>query len=336
MKPVGLRDPRTGESFYAVVQLRQEDMRADSYNLVGFQNHLKYGEQKRILRLIPGLERAEFLRYGQIHRNTYINAPALLTGSLHLRSHPNLFFAGQLSGVEGLRGIHRDRTDGGPQRLALGRRSGPTDLAASHGPTARWPPISRAQTRTTISRPTLPSIFCRRFRPKRQAAIDSTRRRGGGDSVNADSKSFPVSWRPMLPSPHRPPTLAEQIGRFLDSLRRANLSQHTIENYGADLEQFRSYLSPAGTEPPTASEVDPLLLREFMAHCFDRGNANRSVSRKLSSLRAFFKFLHQQGEIPSNPAKLVSMPKTPQKLPAVMTAEQAQRARGLDSHESLG
>ena len=127
----------------------------------------------------------------------------------------------------------------------------------------------------------------------------------------------------MPPSLHRRPSLAEQIGRFLDSLRRANLSQHTIRNYGADLEQFRSYLSPAGTEPPTASEVDPLLLREFMAHCFDRGNANRSVSRKLSSLRAFFKFLHQQGEIPSNPAKLVSMPKTPQKLPAVMTAEQA-------------
>lgn len=101
MKPVGLRHPLTGESFYAVVQLRQEDMRAGSYNLVGFQNHLKYGEQKRILRLIPGLERAEFLRYGQIHRNTYINAPALLTGSLHLRSHPNIFFAGQISGVEG-------------------------------------------------------------------------------------------------------------------------------------------------------------------------------------------------------------------------------------------
>jgi len=101
MKPVGLRHPVTGHSFYAVVQLRQEDMRAGSYNLVGFQNHLKYGKQKRILRLIPGLEKAEFLRYGQIHRNTYINAPALLAGSLNLRSHPKVFFAGQISGVEG-------------------------------------------------------------------------------------------------------------------------------------------------------------------------------------------------------------------------------------------
>ena len=78
MKPVGLRDPRTGHMPYAVVQLRQENLRADSYNLVGFQNHLKFGEQARVLRLIPGLENAKFLRYGQIHRNTYINGPTLL------------------------------------------------------------------------------------------------------------------------------------------------------------------------------------------------------------------------------------------------------------------
>jgi methylenetetrahydrofolate--tRNA-(uracil-5-)-methyltransferase len=101
MKPVGLDDPRTGRWAYAVVQLRQENARANSYNLVGFQNHLKYAEQARILRMIPGLEKAEFLRYGQIHRNTYINAPALLTSTLQLRRHPNVFFAGQISGVEG-------------------------------------------------------------------------------------------------------------------------------------------------------------------------------------------------------------------------------------------
>jgi methylenetetrahydrofolate--tRNA-(uracil-5-)-methyltransferase len=101
MKPMGLTDPRTGRRPYAAVQLRQENLRADSFNLVGFQNHLKFGEQKRILRLIPGLENAEFLRYGQIHRNTYINAPALLTGTLQLRTHPDIFFAGQISGVEG-------------------------------------------------------------------------------------------------------------------------------------------------------------------------------------------------------------------------------------------
>jgi methylenetetrahydrofolate--tRNA-(uracil-5-)-methyltransferase len=101
MKPVGLTDPKTGRWPYAVVQLRQENLRADSYNLVGFQNHLKYGEQNRVLKLIPGLENATFLRYGQIHRNTYIHAPSLLTETLQLKAHPGIMIAGQLSGVEG-------------------------------------------------------------------------------------------------------------------------------------------------------------------------------------------------------------------------------------------
>jgi methylenetetrahydrofolate--tRNA-(uracil-5-)-methyltransferase len=101
MKPMGLIDPRTGRRPWATVQLRQENLRADSYNLVGFQNHLRFGEQKRIMRLIPGLENAEFLRYGQIHRNTYINAPSLLTSTLQLKKHANVMFAGQVCGVEG-------------------------------------------------------------------------------------------------------------------------------------------------------------------------------------------------------------------------------------------
>jgi methylenetetrahydrofolate--tRNA-(uracil-5-)-methyltransferase len=103
MKPVGLIDPRTGLRPWAVVQLRKENIRADSYNLVGFQNHLKFGEQARVLRLIPGLENARFLRYGQIHRNTYIQAPLLLDETLLLKTEARkrLMFAGQLCGVEG-------------------------------------------------------------------------------------------------------------------------------------------------------------------------------------------------------------------------------------------
>ena len=88
MKPAGLTNPKTGRWPYAAVQLRQENLRADSYNLVGFQNSLKYGEQARMLRMIPGLENATFLRYGQIHRNTYIHAPSLLTETLQLKAHP--------------------------------------------------------------------------------------------------------------------------------------------------------------------------------------------------------------------------------------------------------
>ena len=101
MKPIGLKDPRTGKTPYAVVQLRSENLRADSYNLVGFQNYLKFGEQARVLRLIPGLENARFLRYGQIHRNTYLNAPTLLRETLQMKQYENIFFAGQICGVEG-------------------------------------------------------------------------------------------------------------------------------------------------------------------------------------------------------------------------------------------
>jgi len=132
MKPMGLADPRTGRRPYAVVQLRQENLRAQSFNLVGFQNHLKFGEQARILRLIPGLERAEFLRFGQIHRNTYINAPALLGPTLQLRSRPRVFFAGQISGVEGyveaiatglMAGVHAAALAAGETPRALPRET---------------------------------------------------------------------------------------------------------------------------------------------------------------------------------------------------------------------
>lgn len=101
MKPVGLFDPRTGREPYAAVQLRQENLMADAYSLVGFQNHLRYGEQARVLRLIPGMENAEFLQFGQIHRNTYICSPRVLAATMQMRERHNVFFAGQITGVEG-------------------------------------------------------------------------------------------------------------------------------------------------------------------------------------------------------------------------------------------
>ncbi|HLQ77968.1 MAG TPA: methylenetetrahydrofolate--tRNA-(uracil(54)-C(5))-methyltransferase (FADH(2)-oxidizing) TrmFO, partial [Terriglobia bacterium] len=101
MRPVGLIDPHSGRMPWAVVQLRQEDRMQSSYNLVGFQNHLKFPDQKRVLRKIPGLENAEFLRLGQIHRNTYINAPQTLAATMATHREPRLFFAGQLAGTEG-------------------------------------------------------------------------------------------------------------------------------------------------------------------------------------------------------------------------------------------
>lgn len=101
MKPVGLPVPATGREPYAAVQLRQEDLMADAFSLVGFQNHLRYGEQERVLKLIPGLENADFLQFGQIHRNTFINSPKIINSALQTHKNPNLFFAGQITGVEG-------------------------------------------------------------------------------------------------------------------------------------------------------------------------------------------------------------------------------------------
>jgi len=124
MKPAGLTNPKTGRWPYAAVQLRCENLRADSYNLVGFQNHLKFGEQARILRMIPGLEYATFLRYGQIHRNTYIHSPSLLTETLQLRARPDVLIAGQLSGVEGY-----------TESIASGMLAGIFAAAIAHGET---------------------------------------------------------------------------------------------------------------------------------------------------------------------------------------------------------
>jgi len=126
MKPAGLTNPKTGRWPYAAVQLRQENLRADSYNLVGFQNSLKYGEQARVLRMIPGLEHATFLRYGQIHRNTYIHAPSLLTETLQLKQHPSIMIAGQLSGVEGYTESIASGLLAGRYAAALARGEQPT------------------------------------------------------------------------------------------------------------------------------------------------------------------------------------------------------------------
>ena len=117
-------------------------------------------------------------------------------------------------------------------------------------------------------------------------------------------------------------TLAAEVGRFLESLARGNLSVHTRRSYASDLKLFAEHFSPPGKAPPAPREFDVLKIREFMAACYRRGNSNRSVARKLSALRSFFDFLVREGVIPHSPAKLVATPKTPETLPAVMTPEE--------------
>ena len=133
MKPVGLTDPRTGREPYAVVQLRQDNLAATHYSLVGFQTQMKWGEQARVLRMIPGLEQAEFVRFGMIHRNTYINGPTVLRDTWQTRTRDDLFFAGQISGVEGY-----------VESAASGLIAGRNAAALAAGAALRVPPRTTA------------------------------------------------------------------------------------------------------------------------------------------------------------------------------------------------
>jgi methylenetetrahydrofolate--tRNA-(uracil-5-)-methyltransferase len=133
MKPVGLTDPRTGRQPYAAVQLRQDNLAGDHYSLVGFQTQLKWGEQSRVLRMIPGLEEAEFARFGMVHRNTYINGPTVLNETWQTRTNPALFFAGQISGVEGY-----------VESSASGLIAGRNAAALARGETLTSPPRTTA------------------------------------------------------------------------------------------------------------------------------------------------------------------------------------------------
>ncbi|MDD2850579.1 MAG: methylenetetrahydrofolate--tRNA-(uracil(54)-C(5))-methyltransferase (FADH(2)-oxidizing) TrmFO, partial [Desulfuromonadaceae bacterium] len=133
MKPVGLTDPHTGYEAYAVIQLRAENREKSMYNLVGFQTKLTWPEQRRIFRMIPGLERAEFVRLGSMHRNTFINAPALLEATQQLKNEPRLFFAGQITGVEGY-----------VESAGSGFLAGISAAAVAHGKPVPLPPPETA------------------------------------------------------------------------------------------------------------------------------------------------------------------------------------------------
>ena len=175
MKPVGLRDPRTGREAYAAVQLRQENLMADAYSLVGFQNHLRYGEQARVIRLIPGLENAEFLQFGQIHRNTYICSPRVLKPTMQMRDREHILFAGQITGVEGyvesvamgwLAGVNASR-------IALGESTVEAPSNSAIGSLARYVALTETKNFQPVNitfalLPPLPELIQRQFRKKRE------------------------------------------------------------------------------------------------------------------------------------------------------------------------
>ena len=237
MKPVGLVDPRTGRTPYAVVQLRQDNIAGDHYSLVGFQTQLKWGEQARVLRMIPGLEQAEFVRFGIVHRNTYINGPTVLRPTWQVKSRDDLFFAGQISGVEGY-----------VESAASGLIAGLNAAAVARGEAPRVPPretaigalahyVSHADPRhyqpTNITFGIMPPLSATR-RPAAAAAARPIARRRPPSARSACSASG---------SPRRPRSAARdvttELRAFLDHLGlNRNASAHTVDAYASDIAQF--------------------------------------------------------------------------------------------------
>ena len=225
MKPMGLTDPRTGRRPWAVVQLRQENLRAQSFNLVGFQNHLKFGDQARILRMIPGLEKAEFLRFGQIHRNTYINAPALLTPTLQLRARPADLLRRPDFRRGRLRGSHRHRPDGGHARRRAGRRKRAAAAGARDGAGIAVPlHLGRRPGRLSAGQHHLrPAAAARRADPPQTAARQAGAPRRGLPPRAGGAGG--MGGRAHMSE------LAAQIDRYLQELVRGGNSSHTVEAY---------------------------------------------------------------------------------------------------------
>ena len=254
MKPVGLADPRTGREPYAVVQLRQDNLAGDHFSLVGFQTQMKWGEQARVLKLIPGLEQAEFVRFGMIHRNTYINGPTVLRETWQTRTRDDLFFAGQMSGVEGYvesaaSGLIAGRN---AAALALGEtiRVPPRTTAigalayyVSHAESAalsadqhhvRHHPAARRRSPAGARRRRRRRTATRRCRIARWRISTRGLRTGRG-------RSAPEAARP---GGRRRTAMKAHLEEFLDHLRlNENASAHTVRAYESDLSQFLMFLS---------------------------------------------------------------------------------------------
>ena len=298
-----------------MVQLRQENLRAESFNLVGFQNHMRFGDQARVLRMIPGLQNAEFLRFGQIHRNTYINAPALLDSHPATAHAPRNLLRRPDFRRRRLRRIHRHRPHGRHARRRPRPRRDPAPLprATALGSLCHY--VSAADPKdyqpANITFDLLPQLD------------EATRQRLRRDKKARHAARLPPGARKPSTSISMPASeLERQIALYLEDLARAGNSAHSIRAYEADLRQFLAYLSPPELAPPEPTAIDLLLLREWLASLYGEQLAAVTMRRKLAAVRGLFRFMLREGVVPLNVARLVRTPKAPQKLPEVMTAEQ--------------
>ena len=277
MKPVGLADPRTGRRPYAVVQLRQDNLAGDHFSLVGFQTQLKWGEQARVLRMIPGLERAEFVRFGMVHRNTYINGPTVLRETWQTKRRDDLFFAGQISGVEGyvesaasglLAGINAAALalGGAPRAAPRTTAIGALAYYVSHASAGHYQPSN---------------ITFGIMEPLAVAAAEQARPEDGPLRARAGRP------RPMDGGRRRQPAaMREHLKAFLEYLRgNRGASPHTVRAYESDLAQFLAFLPLAQRQAPRRAAAgglrrrgDPVVPRRAVPRRIGRGRPRRASS----------------------------------------------------------
>ena len=331
MKPVGLTDPRTGREPYACVQLRQDNLAGDHFSLVGFQTQMKWGEQARVLRLIPGLENAEFVRFGMIHRNTYINGPDVLRETWQTQDARRSVLRRPDFRRRGLRRVGGLGPDGRTERRGARARSA-APRAAAHDRARRAGPLRVARQSTPLpadehhvrdhgaDRRSLDAADARGRWTQDEPEGDAQARalRAGAcrsrtvDRGRGRTGQHPTS-SPQVPDERR-------ARDFLEHLRlNENASQHTVRAYESDLSQFLMFLAArAGRTRAqlTVADVDHLSIREFLADLHRRGNTRSSAARKLAAIRTFSRYLRREGILEGDPAALVGTPKREQRLPA--------------------
>ena len=311
MKPVGLVDPRTGRAPYAAVQLRQDNLAGDHYSLVGFQTQLKWGEQARVLRLIPGLEQAEFVRFGMVHRNTYVNGPTVLADTWQVRARPTLFFAGQMSGVEGyvesaasglLAGLNAAALAAGRPASAPPRTTAIGALAyyVSHANPAHYEP-------SNITFGIMPPL--ERARREEQARAEA------GDLPSA---RWPIS-RTWMHDTHISKRSCSFSGLTATPRRtRCAPTRAICRSFSITSRRARGHHARPTLEP---AHLDRAAIRGFLAELHKRGQSRASAARKLAAARTFLRYLRREGLIDDDPGALVPTPKREVRMPVHLSEE---------------
>ena len=337
MKPVGLTGP-DGRRPYAVVQLRREDLAKSQLNMVGFQSRMKWPEQRRVFATLPGFAAAEFARLGQIHRNTFVNAPTHLDAFYRVKERPALRLAGQITGVEGY--LESAATGLAIALYVALERAGAAPRAAAAGDRARRPrpppdgvrpaplPAGQHQLRP-VPGPRAAGAQGRAPRRLRRARPPCARRLGGrappGDRRRPLSP--PPACRDRRPAPasgrltrRSRAAVRRLVDRFLEHLaEERNYSPHTVRAYRGDLDRFVAFLAEDFLAKPAAeirpADVEPLAVRSFLAALHRDGSGRRSQGRALSAVRSLFRFACREGIVAANPAAGVPTPKAPRELP---------------------